>query len=435
MQETTQPQVVGKSRGVNVATDPDGWMSPPPTKLADGNSVHLLKDGEALYAAYQAIAAAKRGVCLETFIFHSDDTGRAFAELLSKRAKDGLDVRVIYDSFGCFHTDPKMFAAMRAAGVRIREFHPVLPWQCRHGWRIFNRDHRKLVIVDDEIGFLGGQNLGDEYGGSWISGKANADAWRDTGVACRGASVRLLCEAFSRVWSYIETGGPIDRAEIFHTRQSLREDPRGSLLDDEPAGRVAQPRHVDARASVLETLDDPFAVLASVPTPRSRLVASLHRLLRDAKSSIELTMAYFAPPEELADQLCRSARQGVRVRMMLPGRSNHASVLIAGRAFYKMLLQAGVEIYERQHAMLHAKTLCVDGKISIIGSTNLDYRSIQFNCELSAVIHSQTLGEQMHDLFEHDVRFARQILPEQWRHESLRDRLVQWMVMRARYLL
>src|ERR1700733_7418108 len=171
MHEATHRDVAGDSKGVNVATDQDGWISPPPASLDDGTTVKLTKDGEALYAAYQAIAAAKRRVWLETFIFHSDDTGRAFAELLSKRAKQGLDVRVVYVSFGSLTTVPKMFDEMRSAGVRVREFHPVEPWRCKHGWRIFNRDHRKLLVVDDDVAVLGGQNLGDEYGGSWSTGK------------------------------------------------------------------------------------------------------------------------------------------------------------------------------------------------------------------------------------------------------------------------
>jgi cardiolipin synthase len=120
---------------------------------------------------------------------------------------------------------------------------------------------------------------------------------------------------------------------------------------------------------------------------------------------------------------------------MLPGRSDVGLLRIAAQAFYEDLLAAGVEVYERQHAVLHAKTLCVDGRVSVIGSTNLDYRSIQFNCELSAVIHSEGLGRQMHDLFENDVRYARRIVGDEWRHRPAADRLMQWAVMRARYLL
>jgi cardiolipin synthase A/B len=397
--------------GINVApgSDDDGWNETPPVRLADGTDVQLYKDGEALHAACCAIEQALREICLEIYIFHSDDTGRALADRLSRRARDGVVVRVIYDAFGSIDTDPRMFDDMRRAGVQLEAFHPVQPWRCRDGWRVFNRDHRKLLVVDDEVALLGGHNLGNEYGSSWVLGKSAADEWRDTGVGVRGPSARLLATAFARMWDYVVLGGPIHRAQVFPC------DPRNNTLLQIPSGSMV--------------------VLASTPTPRSKLLPSLLRLLSRAQSSIELTMAYFAPPQVLVEQLCRSARRGIRVRLMLPGRSDVGLLRIAAQAFYEDLLAAGVEVYERQQAVLHAKTLCVDGQVSVIGSTNLDYRSIQFNCELSAVIHSRALGGQMHDLFENDVRYARRIVRAQWRHRPVRDRLMQWAVMRMRYLL
>jgi phosphatidylserine/phosphatidylglycerophosphate/cardiolipin synthase-like enzyme len=282
---------------------------------------------------------------------------------------------------------------------------------------------------------LGGQNVGDEYGGSWVIGAPCQDAWRDTAVGLRGASVRLLSAAYQRVWDYAEWGGPIRRAAFFHSAATYRDDPGGGLFEGEPEGRASEPRRLGPAPSRLDVQQNSSGVLASVPTPRSPLIPALQKLLRDARRSIELTMAYFAPPEELVEQLVRSARGGVRVRLMLPGRSDVPLLLVAARAFYETLLAAGVEIYERQHAVLHAKTLCVDSRISVVGSTNLDYRSIQFNCELSEVIHSDAFGRHMHELFEHDLRHAKRILPDEWRRRPRRDRLVQWAVMRARYLL
>jgi cardiolipin synthase len=423
--------------GVNIAPGPDddGWVAPPPARLADGTQVQLYKDGEALHAAYRAIASARHTVDLEVYIFHSDSTGRAFAQLLAERARAGLDVRVLYDSVGSFDSDRSMFGAMRRAGVRLREFHPVMPWCAKHGWRPFNRDHRKLLVVDDEVGVLGGQNLGNEYGSSWVVGRAEGDCWRDTAVGLDGPSVRLLSASFARMWDYVVKGGPTAGAEFFHSSHTFRDDPGGSLFEGEPTGRVARGHRLGDRRSVLDIPEDSVAVLASVPTPRSRLLPNLQKLLRDAGTSIELTMAYFAPPEELLEQLCRSARHGVRVRLMLPGRSDVPLMVVAARAFYDTLMDAGVEVYERQHAVLHAKSLCVDRRIAIVGSTNLDYRSIQYNCELSAVINSCAFGGHMHELFENDVCYARRILPDEWRHRPVRDRLVQWAVMRARQLL
>lgn len=389
-----------RGAGVNVAPGPedDGWDTPPPVKLADGTEVQLYKDGEMLHAAYRAIGGARRRIWLEVYIFHSDATGRAFAELLARRARQGLQVRVVFDSIGSMDSDPGVFETMRRAGVKLREFHPWKVWRCEHGWRPFNRDHRKLVVVDDEVAVLGGQNLGDEYGSSWVTSTSQAELWRDTGVGVRGPAVRSLSETFHRLWQYAERGGPIRRAELIR-------------------------------------LSAPLGVLATVPAPRSRLVPVLRKIFRDAQRSIELTIAYFAPPEELVDELCRRARAGVRVRLMLPGRSDVPILLVAARAFYARLLAEGVEVYERQGAVLHAKTLCVDRRLSIVGSTNLDYRSIQFNCELGVLIQSETFGAQMHELFEHDVLFARAIRPSEWRSGPWHDRLVQWACMRARYLL
>jgi cardiolipin synthase A/B len=175
-------------------------------------------------------------------------------------------------------------------------------------------------------------------------------------------------------------------------------------------------------------------VLASAPTRNSPLV-HLRQLLRDARASVLLTMSYFAPPDELIEGLCRAARRGVRVRLMLPGVCDVRPLLAAARAFYETLLSSGVEVHERQGAVLHAKTLCIDGHTTIIGSTNLDYRSIESQCELSVIIRNDAFGQQMHALFENDVGYARRITLKDWRRRPLCDRFVQWAVMRARYLL
>jgi cardiolipin synthase len=146
-------------------------------------------------------------------------------------------------------------------------------------------------------------------------------------------------------------------------------------------------------------------------------------------------MAYFAPEEVLIDELCKAADRGVRVRLMLPGRGDIKLLVIAARSFYEKMMSHGIEIYERQNVILHAKTIVVDGTVSIIGSTNLDYRSIEYNCELSAVIRSPEFGAQIELLFENDVRFAKKIDPEIWHHRPHWDRFGQWVVSRARYLL
>ena len=397
---------LGTSTGVNISpgSDDDGWVVPPPVRLSDGTKIQLYKDGEALHAAYNAIKTAKRRVCLESYIFHDDNTGRAFAEMLAEKARQGLDVYVIYDSFGSMHTNRNLFRMMARSGVRVREFHPLRPWECKFSWRPFNRDHRKILVVDDDRAGLGGLNVGAEYAGSWVipSSAHENDFWRDNAVSIEGPSARHALRAFGRTWNYIGRGGRIRSCEL----------------------NVG-----------LKPGEGDFGLLASVPSAHSEVRTFLCDLMGGAKKSIYITMAYFAPDDELIDEICKAHQRGVRVRLMLPGRSDVHLLTLAARSFYETLLACGVEVYERQAAVLHAKTMVVDGHTSILGSANLDYRSIEYNLELSAVIRNETFGRQMQDLFENDVIYSKKISLKEWRRRPTWDRFVQWAVSRARYLL
>jgi cardiolipin synthase len=400
-----------------VVEEDDGWVAPPPVRLGDGTTVRLFKDGSALAAAYDAIRAARRQVLLEVYIFAGDDTGAKFAEALMERARAGVPVYLIYDAFGSAYTPREMFRDMRRAGVRMQVFHPVRPWECSFSWRPFNRDHRKLLVIDNHVAGMGGLNVGAEYAGSWLSrraaqkGKPVVASWRDNAIGVRGPAVRVLRECFVRTWRYCAEGGRIARA------------------------MTLEPPVADARNFSVPTEGEHFSLLASVPTMDSPLRTSLHRLFGGARESIRMTMAYFAPDDDLIDALCRAAKRGVRVQLMLPGKCDVPILVTAARSFYDTLIRAGVEIFERQAVVLHAKTMVIDGNVSVIGSTNLDYRSIEYNLEMSAVITSRTFAGQMIELFENDVRHAMRIDPARWERRAFVDRIGQWAVSRARYLL
>jgi cardiolipin synthase len=401
-QQPAGREEAGMAPGINISAGSrdDGWAVPDPVILSDGTVLQLYKDGEALHAAYDAIKAARRRICLEVYILRSDPTGRAFAELLAYKARQGLQVFVIYDSFGSLDSDPVMFEHMARAGVRLGAFHPIKPWECRYSWRPANRDHRKLLLIDDDTAGLGGLNIGGEYAGSWVVPSKQLHApWRDTAIGIRGPAAQLLLIPFTRTWRYVEHGGKLSNLALFHNVQSGE-----------------------------------FGVLASVPTRHSPL-APLRLMLREARTSILMTMSYFAPPDDLINELCHAARRGVKVRLMLPGVCDVHILMTAARAFYEKMLSAGIEIYERQGAVLHAKTMCIDAHTTILGSTNLDYQSIQYNCELSVIIRSRGFGAQMHELFANDIGYAKRINLSEWRRRPTYDRLVQWAVMRARYLL
>lgn len=416
--------------GVNVAPGQldDGWESPPAVTLADGSTVQLFKDGEALRKAYEAIERAESRVCFEFYIWDDDATGRAFAELLLKKAKEGVNVYIVYDSFGVWGAnDRTMFDKLKRAGARVAEFHPIRPWECEYGWRPYSRDHRKLVVVDDKFAGVGGLNIADAYAGAWVAPNdlKTAELWRDTAVGVTGPATRHFTAAFLRTWNYVRSGGRIVRA-LYTGGLNIPRSPKGFRVGkqkdtDAPVQRIIEP--------------DSVAVLATVPTLASPLRPLLHDMLQQAKTSIRMTMAYFAPDDALVGELCDAAERGVKVQLMFGAKSDLPIMVAAARAFYDRMLGRGVQIFERQHVVLHAKTIVVDDEISVIGSTNLDFRSIEFNLEIGAIIRSRAFASQVKSLFEHDVQFARVLRHDEWRRRPMRDRLVQWTVSRLRYLL
>lgn len=405
---TLPPSQAGFAAGINIGAgcDDDGWIIPQPVTLADGTQLQLYKDGESLHAAFEAIERAERRVCVEMYIFADDATGHAFAELLARKAREGVRVFCVYDAFASrrwagLGPETEPLRLMRSSGVRLEVFHPVQPWECRFAWHPVNRNHRKLFVVDDVVAGMGGLNIATEYAASWIVPDATGEFWRDNAVGIRGPGVGMFLDAFRTTWGYVRGGGRLRR--------------------------LAYAAHLDDDAEL--------GLLASAPTVGSEFLPLIRGLLRSASTSITMTMAYFAPDDGLVGELCGAARRGARVRLMFPGVSDVPMVRLAGRAFYDDLLAAGVQVYERQHAVLHAKTLCIDGRTTVIGSANLDYRSIEYNCELSAVVRSEAFGRQIEDLFEHDVRYADHITKAEWRRLHWWDRFVQWGVSRARYVL
>ncbi len=416
--------------GVNVAPGSldDDWEAPDPVTLADGSQVQLYKDGEALKRAYDAAAAAQSRICYEFYIWDDDATGRAFADLLLKKAQEGVNVYVLYDSYGALgKNDRRMFRRLRAAGARVAEFHPVRPWETAFGWRPYSRDHRKLIVVDEKFAGVGGLNIADPYAGAWVAPNElkPAELWRDTAIGVSGPATRMFLTSFIRTWNYVHKGGRIVRA-MYDGNLNIPRSPKGF--------RVGKAKDTDAPPPSIIGPDS-IGVLATVPTLSSPLRPLLHDMIRGAKKSLQMTMAYFAPDDDLIRELCEAGRRGVKVRLMFGAKSDLPIMVTAARAFYDRLMCSGIEIYERQYVILHAKTVTVDDEISIVGSTNLDFRSIEFNLEISAVVRSRAFAAQMNALFDHDMRYAKRVLHSEWRRRPLSDRVIQWGVSRLRYLL
>ena len=416
----------GTCRGhnIDIGHRESEWTTPPEVKLQDGSTLRLYKDGQGMTAALRAIQSAREQICLESYIFNSDETGREFAKALADKAKAGVKVFLIYDSFGSIDSDPAMFLMMRQAGVQMVEFHPIRPWDCKTAYHPTNRDHRKLLVIDNIAAGLGGLNVGTEYGSGFLARKTRrVPVWRDNSISIVGPSAAMFTDCFTRIWRYAHRGGKLADAQVVQNISFNPDDFKDAISN----------RFIYKGPDLYLTSE--VGLLASVSSPASPLVPFLISCLRQAKSSVDLTMAYFAPTDNIIMELIRCIRRGVKVRLMVAGACDVPVLRLAARSFYEILLSHGVEVYERMGAMMHSKTMTIDQSRSWVGSTNLDSRSIEFNCELSAIIDNIPFAKQMTDLFEHDICYSQKIELHSWRNRPWFDRTVQWVVRQTRYLL
>ncbi len=365
--------------------------------LVVGNKVTLLQDGPETYKAmFAAIAAAKDHVNIESYIVEDGEVGQRFADLLLERQANGIQVNLIFDSVGAFATDKAYFERLRQAGVNVLEFNPVNPLAVRKPWTLNHRDHRKLLVVDGRVAFLGGINISNVYStGSFVRGKVRpemvAAGWRDTDIQIDGPVVGDFQKLFMRTW----------------------ESQKGDQLAAKNYFPTLAPRGKDIVRAIGSTPDDPYSLI----------YLTLIAAITHAEKQVSITNAYFVPDPQLLKALLDAAARGVDVRLILPGASDSATVFHAGRSYYDELLAGGVRIYERHGAVLHAKTASVDGVWSVVGSSNLDWRSALDNDEINAVILGRDFARQMQAVFSQDIGAAEEIKLESWRRRSFLLRL------------
>ena len=367
--------------------------------LIAGNKVTLLFDGPATMKEMMAAArAAKSTINLETYIFDEDQVGREFADLLIEKRKQGVVVNVLYDAVGNLGTSKDFFDRMRAGGVSLLAFNPVLPDARKGKWELNNRDHRKVMVVDGKIGFTGGINISSTYANSsFFRSRSKPDpskkdkvGWRDTHVKLEGPAVASLQWHFIDNWVNQE-GGELTEAEYFPRLQ-----PVGNKL---------------------------VRVLATEPQRDSEIYKSLIIAIQEARKSVHITMAYFVPDQQFIDTLSDAAKRGVDVQLVLPGVSDHDFVFHAGRSFYDQLLKNGVRIHELQVAVLHAKSAVIDGVWSTVGSANIDRRSFLHNYELNLVVVDPEFGQEMERAFNEDLRTSKEIRLAEWRKRPWSNRI------------
>lgn len=374
------------------------------------NKLVLLQDGPATYKAmFAAMRAARDHINLETYIFGNDEVGRQFADLLLERQAAGIQVNLIYDSVGGLGTPREFFERLSNAGIRVLEFNPVNPLAGNmKKWLINNRDHRKLLIIDGHIAFLGGINISKSYSSSPFFrsrkkyGKP-ALGWRDTHLQIEGPAVARLQTLFLETWTK-QRGEPLAKKKYF-------------------------PRLDKQGAEIVRIIGSSFS------DPHSLIYLTLLSAIGNAEQRVYITNAYFVPAPKLVESLTDAAQRKVDVRLILPGHTDSWVVFHAGRSHYTELLRANVRIYERRGAVMHAKTAVIDGVWSTIGSTNLDWRSILHNDELNGVMIGRSFAGQMEVMFDNDLAESREILLKDWKRRPFRYRVQEWLARLAEYWL
>lgn len=369
--------------------------------LVAGNKVVLLQDGPATYKAmFAAIDAARDHIDMETYILEDDDVGKKFAAALIAKQQAGVQVNLIHDSVGTLGTPKEFFQPLIDAGIRVLEFNPINPLTAKAGWDVNQRDHRKLLVVDGRVAILGGINISSVYsGGSFSQGSGRktvrrpegALPWRDTDLQITGPVVAEFQKLFMDTWEK-QKGEPLPQRNYF--------------------------------PDLTRTGNNVVRAIGSSPDdPYSLIYATLISALRSAETEILLTNAYFVPDPQLIEALTGAVARGVDVKLILPSQTDSWLVFNAGRAHYEVLLRAGVKIFERQEALLHAKTAVIDGVWSTVGSTNLDWRSFLHNQEINAVVLGGEFGDEMRAAFMKDLASSKSVTLEEWERRPIDMRI------------
>ncbi len=357
----------------------------PHTSMGD-DSIQTFFEGDALFdAMLVAIATAKHAIRMESYIFADDEIGQKFAQALCKQAQAGVKVRLLVDAVGSlFQFYRSLDAMFKKAGVVVHHFHP---WQWRKPLRYNRRDHRKLLVIDNRVAFLGGFNIHRESS-LRIFGEQR---WRDTHVSVGGLLAQQAAELFDFFWHG-------------HRKKLPHEDPDAS--------------------SVLVT--------NQTRSCRRRMSCIYNDALNNAKKSICLTTPYFVPDYRTQKVLLAAAKRGVAVRILLPQRSDVRLAAWAANAVYARLLDAGIRIFEYKPRMLHAKVVIVDSIWATVGTANMDYRSLFLNYEIILVSRDVALNRVLQKQFETDLEDVIEIHARRWRQRRWVYRLAELIGWSAR---
>ena len=360
--------------------------------IVGGNRVRLLLNGDQIYPAIlEAIRGARRTITYAQYSYEDGPIARDIAEALAERCRGGVTAHVLLDGVGSLTMPREYVELMEQGGCQVVSFRPLGPLGLA---RANNRNHRRILVVDGRIGFTGGSGVGSK----WMGNGRVTDHWRDTDIQVEGPVVEYLQGAFAENWVEA-TGAVLGGVDYF-------------------------PRPIEAKGRTHAQ------VIRSGPGGGSYAMYTTFLLaLSSARRSIKITNPYVLLDAMMTETLLQAARRDVRVIFLVPAVSDHPLVRHAGRRQFGKLLEAGIEIHEYTAALLHAKTMVIDGLWATVGSTNLDHRSFKLNDELNVVAYDTEVARQLEQVFQDDLRYAKRIDLDSWRRRGFRGRLYELLAI------
>ena len=357
------------------------------------NEIEIFTDGRSKFDALKRdLLNARHFILLQYYIFEDDNLGNEIADILKKKAEQGVTVKVIYDHVGSFKTRNKFFKEMRRRGVDAHPFFRVTFPQLAN--RINWRNHRKIVVIDGRIGYLGGMNIADRY----VVG-TEKQIWRDTHFRIQGEAVKSLLLSFALDWNFMNQ--PLETT-----------DPAQEPLPDVSPGNELG-----------------IQLVTSGPTDEwNSLALCFQSAIACARKRIYIQTPYFLPTDALLQALKTASLSGVEVRLMIPRRPDSKMIKFASFSYVTQCLQAGIKVYLYEAGMLHSKNMIIDEDIVTSGSTNFDFRSFENNFESNMLIYNRAANEAMSRIFFEDLRHCRRVKASEWKHRPLKQRFCESIV-------
>ncbi|MBY0758264.1 MULTISPECIES: cardiolipin synthase [Sellimonas] len=358
--------------------------------LTDNNDIRIYTDGkEKFLALIQEMEQAENYIHLQYYIIRDDELWHDIEKVLVKKAREGVEVRVLFDSMGCRKMKERAWRRLEEAGVQVAEFFPAFLGQLQ--LRINYRNHRKIAVVDGRIGFVGGFNIGREYIG--LDTK-KFGYWRDTHLCIEGSAVTSLAVRFVLDWNYA-------------AKENL-------FLEDRLFAIPEYRRNGNSLVQIVSSGPD-----SKYDTVRDNYL----KMIQMAEKRIYFQTPYFIPDQAILDSLKIAVKSGIDVRIMVPCKPDHPLVYWATYSYLGEMAQAGAKCYTYQNGFLHAKTMTVDGLVSCVGTANMDIRSFQLNFEVNATIYSETTAKKLEEAFENDLMHCEEVTEETYEQRTLLIRM------------